>query len=152
MLCDKYLLTPSQYYSKSSRDKCYATNVPKMTSHLSLKMLTSYGGKILKMLTSLPPPDVGLHLLTGKYLPEVFVQTERRRSEVCEDKPKANTFPYRPSKTRLINHLLYGSLKWLPTVLGKNNSFGPRHRVKTTTSFPGSFLERREVTCHPDSG
>jgi hypothetical protein len=39
---------------------------------------------------------------TGKYLPEVFVQTERRRSEVCADKPKANTFPYRPSKTRLI--------------------------------------------------
>jgi hypothetical protein len=32
---------------------------------------------------------------TGKYLPEVA------------DKPKANTFPYRPSKTRLINRLLY---------------------------------------------
>ena len=47
---------------------------------------------------------------TGKYLPEVFVQTERRRSEICSDKPKANTFPYRPSKTRLINRLLYGSL------------------------------------------
>jgi hypothetical protein len=47
---------------------------------------------------------------TGKYLREVFVQTERRRSEVCADKPKANTFPYRPSKTRLINRLLYGSL------------------------------------------
>jgi hypothetical protein len=46
----------------------------------------------------------------GKYLPEVFLQTERRRSEVCADKPKANTFPYRPSKTRLINRLLYGSL------------------------------------------
>jgi hypothetical protein len=47
---------------------------------------------------------------TEKYLPEVFVQTERRRSEVCADKPKANTFPYRPSKARLINRLLYGSL------------------------------------------
>jgi hypothetical protein len=47
---------------------------------------------------------------TGKYLPEIFVQTERRKSEVCADKPKANIFPYRPSKTRLINRLLYGSL------------------------------------------
>ena len=60
--------------------------------------------------------DIPLILLTeievcmGKYLPEVFVQTERRRSEVCADKPKANTFPYKPSKTRLINCLLYGSL------------------------------------------
>jgi hypothetical protein len=44
MLCDKYLLTPSEN-SKRSRDKCYAANVPKMTSLLSLKMLTSYGGK-----------------------------------------------------------------------------------------------------------
>ena len=43
MLCDKYLLTPSQN-SKRSRDKCYAINVPKMTSHLS-HLLTSYGGK-----------------------------------------------------------------------------------------------------------
>ena len=30
----------------------------------------------------------------GKYLPEVFVQIERRRSEVCAKKQKANTFPY----------------------------------------------------------
>ena len=30
------LLTPSKN-SKRSRDKCYATNVPNMTSHLSLK-------------------------------------------------------------------------------------------------------------------
>ena len=28
---------------------------------------------------------------TGKYLPEVFVQTERRGSEVCAKKTKANT-------------------------------------------------------------
>ena len=35
---------------------------------------------------------------TGKYLPEVFVQTERRRSEICAKKQKVNTFPYRPSK------------------------------------------------------
>ena len=31
-------------------------------------------------------------------LHEVFVQTERRRSEVCAKKPKANTSRYRPSK------------------------------------------------------
>ena len=35
---------------------------------------------------------------TGKYLPEVFVQTERRRSEVYAKKHKENIFPYRPSK------------------------------------------------------
>ena len=36
---------------------------------------------------------------TGKLdLPEVFVQTERRSSEVCAKKQKTNTFPYRPSK------------------------------------------------------
>ena len=29
----------------------------------------------------------------GKYLPKVFVLTERRRSEVCGKKPKANTLP-----------------------------------------------------------
>jgi hypothetical protein len=27
MLCDKYLLTPSQYYSKRSRDKCSKNDV-----------------------------------------------------------------------------------------------------------------------------
>ena len=37
---------------KRSRDKCYATNVQKMMSLLSLKMLMS-----------LPPPDGGYHLL-----------------------------------------------------------------------------------------
>jgi hypothetical protein len=47
---------------------------------------------------------------TGKYFPEFFVQTERRWSEVCADKSKANTFPHWPSKTRLINRLLYGAL------------------------------------------
>ena len=51
MLCDKYLLTPSQN-SKRSRDKCYATNVPKMTSHLSqgnhkLISIPLYGGLYL---------------------------------------------------------------------------------------------------------
>ena len=35
---------------------------------------------------------------TGKYLPEVFVQTKRRKREVCAKIPKANTFPHRPSK------------------------------------------------------
>ena len=39
---------------------------------------------------------------------EVFVQTERRRSEVCAKKQKDNTFPYFPEQTRLIRHLLYG--------------------------------------------
>ena len=29
----------------------------------------------------------------GKYLHEVFVQTERRKSEVFAKKPNANTFP-----------------------------------------------------------
>ena len=37
-------------------------------------------------------------ICTRKYLPEVFIQTERRRSEVCTKKQKANTFPYKPSK------------------------------------------------------
>ena len=36
--------------TKRSRDKCYATNVPKMTSLLSPKMLTSYDGKITSSL------------------------------------------------------------------------------------------------------
>jgi hypothetical protein len=58
MLCDKYLLTPSQN-SKRSRDKCSKSDV-------TLIPRTSYGGKItlvLKMLTSLPAPDGGLYLL-----------------------------------------------------------------------------------------
>ena len=35
---------------------------------------------------------------TGKYCLRFFVQTKRRRSEVCAIKTKGNTFPYRPSK------------------------------------------------------
>jgi hypothetical protein len=39
-----------------------------LPSLLSLKMLTSYGGKILKMLTSLPPPDGGGGHIYCRYL------------------------------------------------------------------------------------
>ena len=35
---------------------------------------------------------------TGKYLPEVFEQIERRRNEVCAENTRANTFPHRPKK------------------------------------------------------
>ena len=43
----------------------------------------------------------------GKYLPEVFVQTERRRSEVCAKKNEGKYFPVQTEQTRLIRHLLY---------------------------------------------
>ena len=45
---------------------------------------------------------------TGKYLPEVFVQTERRRSEVCAEKAEGKYFPVQTEQTRLIRNLLYG--------------------------------------------
>ena len=40
-------------------------------------------------------------VFTGKYLPEVFVQTERRRSEVCEEKTEGKYFPVLIEQTRL---------------------------------------------------
>ena len=48
---------------------------------------------------------------TGKYLPEIFVETERRRSEICAKKTECKYFPLRNKQTRLIRNLLYGS--WL---------------------------------------
>ena len=42
------------------------------------------------------------------YYGEVFVQTKRRKSEVCTKQPKANTLPYRQSKE--VNKLV---IMWL---------------------------------------
>ena len=44
----------------------------------------------------------------GKYLPEVLVQSERRRSEVCAEKTKGKYFPVQTEQTKLIRSLLYG--------------------------------------------
>ena len=41
---------------------------------------------------------------TGKYLPEVFVQTERRMSEVCAKKTEGKYFPVQIMQTRLIRN------------------------------------------------
>ena len=45
---------------------------------------------------------------TYMYLPEVFVETERRRSEVCVKKLCGKYFPVQTEQTRWIRHLLYG--------------------------------------------
>ena len=45
---------------------------------------------------------------TGKYLPEVFVQTEPRRSGVCAEHSKGKYLPMQTKQTRLIRNLLYG--------------------------------------------
>ena len=45
---------------------------------------------------------------TRKHLPEVFVQTERRRSEVSGEKTEGKYFPVQTEQTRLIRNLLYG--------------------------------------------
>ena len=45
---------------------------------------------------------------TGNYFPEVFVQTERRRSEICAEKTEGKYFPVQTEQTRLIRNLLYG--------------------------------------------
>ena len=44
----------------------------------------------------------------GKYLPEVLVQTKRRRREVCAKKPEGKYFPVQTERTRLMRNLLYG--------------------------------------------
>ena len=44
-----------------------------------------------------------------KYLPEVFVYTERQRSKVCAGKTnEGKYFPVRTEQTRLTRNLLYG--------------------------------------------
>ena len=39
---------------------------------------------------------------------EVFVQTERRRSEICAEKPEGKYSPKQTEQTRLIRNLSYG--------------------------------------------
>jgi hypothetical protein len=46
---------------------------------------------------------------TGKYLPEVLVQRERRRSEVCAKKPEDKYFPVQTEQMRVISLLLRAS-------------------------------------------
>ena len=41
----------------------------------------------------------------GKYLPEVFLQTERRRSEVCAHKTNGKHFPMQTEQTKLTRNL-----------------------------------------------
>ena len=45
---------------------------------------------------------------TEKYLPGVFVQTERRRSNVCAEKTEGKYFPVQTKQTRLRRNILYG--------------------------------------------
>ena len=42
-----------------------------------------------------------------KYLLEVFIQTDRRRSEVCAEKIEGKYFSVQTKQTRLIRNLLY---------------------------------------------
>ena len=68
-------------------------------------LVTSSGVIVVKMGSKFIPSgtDDNKGLLTecevcaGKYLPEIFVQTERRRSDVCAKKTEG-TIPYRSSK------------------------------------------------------
>ena len=49
----------------------------------------------------------------GKYLPEAFVHTERRRNEVCE-KTEGKYFPVQTEQTLLIRHYMaFGSFSFL---------------------------------------
>ena len=56
------------------------------------------------------------HVCMEKYLPEVSVQTEQRRSEVCAEKIEGKYFPVQTEKTKLIRLLLYGFWFIFPSV------------------------------------
>ena len=60
----------------------------------------------------------------GKYLSEVFVQTERRRRRVCAYKTEGKYFPVQTEQTKLIRNLLYG-FWFLPSSLLINELFSP---------------------------
>ena len=45
---------------------------------------------------------------TGKYFPEVFVQTEWRSSEVCAEKTESKYFLAQTEQTMLMKNLLHG--------------------------------------------
>ena len=55
----------------------------------------------------------------GKYLPEVFIQTEQQRSKVCVENPRAKYFPVQTEQMRLIRNLLYGFWHLLSSLLKK---------------------------------
>ena len=48
---------------------------------------------------------------TVKYLPEVFVRSERQRPQVCTKKQKANTYEYK-TKIRTSKGIYYMALGW----------------------------------------
>ena len=90
----------AEYYIKTKKRSRIST---KRRKHSNTFILYTFM-KELECLSELTEFEV----CTGKYLPVVFVQTERRRNKVCAEKAESKHFPAQTGKTRLIRNLLFG--------------------------------------------